>query len=205
MGARSPNQKAFIDAIKSNDLTFCHGPAGTGKTHVAVGMAVNALRSGQVERIILCRPAVESSKSLGYLPGTLEEKMDPYLRPLFDELAYYVEKKVIPAWMEHGVIEICPLSYVRGRTFNNAYIVLDEAQNAEADELLMFLTRIGLNSKMVLVGDLHQSDLPPGQRGGLRKCIDRLNDMEGVGICALHASDIVRHRLIGEIISRLGS
>jgi phosphate starvation-inducible PhoH-like protein len=203
VSGRTPNQTAFIRTILDKDITLAHGPAGTGKTHIAVGMAVYALKSRSIERIILCRPAVDSGASIGYLPGTMEEKIGPYLAPLFDELSYYVEPSAIRAWMEHKIIEIVPLPFMRGRTFNNAYVVLDEAQNATMPEIRMFLTRIGLNSRMILVGDLHQTDLPRDQRGAFGDCIHALDGMEGVGVCELLAEDIIRHRLIGEIEKRL--
>lgn len=203
VSARSENQRTFIKTVQSCEITFAHGPAGTGKTHIAVALAAQALKHGQTEKIILCRPAVESGPSIGFLPGTMLEKLDPYLRPLYDELGYYIEKKTILAKQEHGVIEIVPLSMMRGRTFVNSWIILDEAQNATHAELRMFLTRIGMNSKMVVVGDLVQSDLPMALRGGLAHCLNRLEGMDGIGVCGLDARDIVRHRLIGEIESRL--
>ena len=205
MSGRTPNQIAFIKTILANDITLAHGPAGTGKTHIAIGMAVYALRNRHIERIILCRPAVDSGASIGYLPGTMEEKIGPYLAPLFDELAYYVEPNHVKAWMEHKIIEIVPLPFMRGRTFNNAYVVLDEAQNATMPEIRMFLTRIGLNSRMILVGDLHQTDLPHNQRGAFKDCINSLEDMDGVGVSELQRQDIIRHHLIGEIEKRLAA
>lgn len=166
-------------------------------------MAVQALKAHDIERIILTRPAVDSGASIGYLPGTMEEKIGPYLVPLFDELSHYVEPKSIKAWMEHRIIEIVPLPMMRGRTFNNSYVIFDEAQNATLPEIRMCLTRIGLNSKMVLVGDIFQTDLPSISRGGFDSCITRLRDLEGVGVCELHAEDIVRHPLIAAIEKRL--
>lgn len=168
-------------------------------------MAVQALKTHQIEKIILTRPAVDSGASIGYLPGTMEEKIGPYLVPLFDELSYYIEPKYVKAWMEHKIIEIVPLPMMRGRTFNNAYVLLDEAQNATFPEIRMCLTRIGLNSKMILVGDLHQTDLPPVTRGGFAKTIDRFHNLEGVGICGLTANDIVRHPLIAAMEQRLSA
>lgn len=166
-------------------------------------MAVAALKEHLIERIVLCRPAVDSGASIGYLPGTMEEKIGPYLVPLYDELSYYVETKTVKAWQVHRILEIVPLSLMRGRTFNNAFVILDEAQNATTGEIRMFLTRIGMNSKMVLVGDLFQTDLPHQTRGAFQDAIDALDDMDGVGVCALEAVDIVRHRLIAEIEARL--
>jgi phosphate starvation-inducible PhoH-like protein len=166
-------------------------------------MAVAALRENLIERIVLCRPAVDSGASIGYLPGTMEEKIGPYLVPLYDELSYYVETKTVKAWQEHRILEIVPLSLMRGRTFNNSFVILDEAQNATAGEIRMFLTRIGMNSRMVLVGDLFQTDLPNNTRGAFRDAIDALDGLEGVGVCGLGAEDIVRHRLIAQIEERL--
>lgn len=201
--ARTPNQKQYISTIRSCDITLCHGPAGSGKTHLAVGLGVNYLRENLVERIVLTRPAIDSGASLGYLPGSMEEKIGPYLTPLFDELGYFAEAKTAKAWMEHKILEICPLSLMRGRTFNQSYIILDEAQNATMPELRMCLTRIGQNAKMVIVGDLLQSDLEPMLQGGFKRCIRLLEGLEGIGVCSLDDNDIVRNRLIAEIERRL--
>lgn len=203
LSGRTPNQVELIRSIAKNDFTFCSGPAGSGKTHIAVAMAAKALRTNSVGKIVLTRPAVESGKSLGYLPGDLADKLDPYLRPLFDELEYYIDRSFIEHYMDHGLIEICPLNYMRGRTFNNAFVVLDEAQNAEEGELRMCMTRLGIESKMVMVGDVTQSDLPTEIQGGFAKCFSRLTDLDGVGLCRFTAGDIVRHRLIGEIEKRM--
>lgn len=203
MNPRTPNQKEYINTIIENDITMSHGPAGTGKTHIAVGMGVMALKGNKVEKIILCRPAVDSGASIGYLPGTMEEKVGPYLVPLFDELAHYLDRKFIKAFQEQGIIEIVPLSLMRGRTFNNCFVILDEAQNATQSEIRMFLTRIGLNTKMVIVGDLFQSDLPRDARGGFEGAIERLEGLDGIGITKLDRTDIVRHRLIADIEERL--
>lgn len=200
---RTENQVNYIQAALANDITLCHGPAGSGKTHIAVALAVRALREKKIERIVLTRPAVDSGKSIGFLPGTLEEKMAPYLRPLFDELAYYINREHIKAWMEHDIIEIAPMSYIRGRTFVNSYVIVDEAQNAELKELKMCLTRIGPGSKMMLVGDLFQSDLHHDLRGGFKTCIEKLTDIEGIAVVGLKRQDIIRHHLIGQIEERL--
>jgi phosphate starvation-inducible PhoH-like protein len=196
---RTLNQKDYIKQIIASDITFAYGPAGSGKTHIAIGMALDALRSNKVSKIVLSRPAVDSGTSLGYLPGTMEDKMAPYLAPLYDELTYYAEMKAILAWLEHKVIEIVPLSLMRGRTFNDTFIVLDEAQNALLIELRMFLTRIGINSKMVITGDVTQSDLFKDDQGGLTHCINRLHKIEGISVSCLTSDDIVRHELIAKI------
>lgn len=203
MSGRSPNQKQYIKTIRSGDITLCHGPAGSGKTHVAVGVAVQMMRDKEVERIVITRPVVDVGNSIGYLPGTMEEKVGPYLIPLFDELSYYCERSLVQKWLASKTLEIVPLSMMRGRTFNNTFVILDEAQNALMPELRMFLTRIGLNSKMVLVGDLKQSDLMVQNQGAFQSVIKKLEGMDGVGLCGLDADDIVRHRLIAQIEARL--
>lgn len=199
VSGRTERQIEYIKTILANDITFAEGPAGCGKTHIAIGMAVSMLRDNHIQRIILTRPAIESGSSLGFLPGTLEEKMDPYLRPLYDELGKFVELKLTKAWMEHGVLEICPLSFMRGRTLDNAFIIVDEAQNALHREMKMALTRIGMNSKMVINGDTAQSDLPPEQQGAMERCMDRLEHINGIAVAELTEGDIVRHGLIAEI------
>lgn len=203
--ARSYNQKAYIKTISTNDITFCYGPAGSGKTHIAVGMAVQAMRHHEVERIVITRPTVAVGNDIGYLPGTMEEKVSPYLVPLFDELSYYCEQSLIKRWLAEKKLEIVPLTMMRGRTFNDSFVILDEAQNATMGELRMFLTRIGANTTMVLVGDIHQSDLHRDLQGSFEYCIERLGGIEGIGICELQAEDIVRHRLISTIEKRLAS
>lgn len=199
VNGRTDRQKECIKTILINDITFIEGPAGSGKTHLAIGTAVSMLRDNQVQRIVLTRPAIESGTGLGYLPGTMEEKMDPYLRPLYDELGKFIEPKLIKAWMEHSVLEICPLSYMRGRTLNNSFIILDEAQNALKRELKMALTRIGMNSKLVITGDSSQSDLHEHDQGGMERCMDRLEHIEGIAVAELTSVDIVRHNLIAHI------
>lgn len=200
---RTPGQVEYIKTVLHNSITFCAGPAGTGKTHIAIALAVYLLKNNSIDKIILCRPAVDSGASLGFLPGTMEEKIGPYVTPLFDELAYYMEKKKVLEAMEHDRIELVPLPYMRGRTFNNAVIILDEAQNATMGEIRMFLTRIGQYSRMILVGDLSQTDLPRDTRGAFGECIDRLRGIDDIGICELGDEDIVRHPLIAQIEKRL--
>lgn len=203
---RSDGQRFYLETIKQNDITMCSGPAGAGKTFIACAMAARALKDGEVSRIVLTRPAVDSGASIGFLPGTMEDKLGPYLIPLYDELSYFIDHKSLRAWItEHHRIEIVPLSMMRGRTFNNTYVLADEMQNATLGELKMLLTRIGHGSKMVLTGDLRQSDLPASTRGGFARCIDALQDIDDIGICALTGSDIVRHRLIATIEERLSA
>jgi len=200
---RSDNQVEYIRSIVANDIILCSGPPGSGKTHIAVGSAVKALRGGAVDKIILTRPVVEVGNSIGYLPGDIEDKVGPYLIPLFDELDYYVEHKYVSKLMAEGRIEICPLSMMRGRTFVNTCVILDEAQNAQRGELRMFLTRIGHESKLVITGDLLQSDLPKHVQGGFRECLEKLEGVDGIETIRLDKSDIVRHPLICEIERRL--
>lgn len=200
---RSKNQVEYIRSIANNDIILCSGPPGSGKTHIAVGSAVKALRAGAVEKIILTRPVVEVGNSIGYLPGDIEDKVGPYLIPLFDELDYYVEHKYVSKLMADGRLEICPLSMMRGRTFVNTCVILDEAQNALRGELRMFLTRIGFESKLIITGDFLQSDLPKRVRGGFTECLEKLQDMDDVVVLSLADDDIVRHPLICEIERRL--
>lgn len=201
--ARTTNQKKYIKSIHDNDICFCHGPAGTGKTHVACGMAVQMLKQNQIEKICIARPIVGVGKDMGYLPGTMQEKIGPYLVPLFDELSYYLELSKIKEFLATEVLQIVPLSMMRGRTFNDSFIILDEAQNATLEELKMLLTRIGSSSKMILSGDLFQSDLPRQQQGAFASVIQALNNINGIGESALTDEDIVRHPLIAEISKRL--
>lgn len=201
--ARSLNQKIYINTITNNSFTLCSGPAGAGKTNIAIGMSVQYKRDLSIDRIILTRPAVDSGASIGYLPGTMEEKLGPYLVPLFDELSYYIERKLILSWMNNKILEIVPLSMMRGRTFNDSFVILDEAQNATLTEIRMCLTRLGQNSRMVVTGDLNQSDLPPVNQGGFEHCMRSLDSIEGIGICRLNHEDIVRHPLIAKIESAL--
>ena len=194
------NQKRYVDAIDRHTIVFGIGPAGTGKTYLAVAKAVQALQSKQVNRIILTRPAVEAGERLGYLPGTLLDKIDPYLRPLFDALHDMVDPESIPRLTTGGTIEIAPLAYMRGRTLNDAFIILDEAQNTTPEQMKMFLTRLGFGSKIVVTGDVTQVDLPTGQRSGLRVVRDILDGVEDVHFAELTSTDVVRHRLVGDIV-----
>ena len=194
------NQKRYVDAIDANTIVFGVGPAGTGKTYLAMAKAVSALQTKQVTRIILTRPAVEAGERLGFLPGTLSEKIDPYLRPLYDALYDMMDPELIPKLMSAGVIEVAPLAYMRGRTLNSAFIILDEAQNTTAEQMKMFLTRLGFGSKMVVTGDITQVDLPGGARSGLRSAIEILDGVEDIHIAELTSADVVRHRLVSEIV-----
>src|SRR3954447_13130077 len=194
------NQKRYVDAIDRRTIVFGIGPAGTGKTYLAVAKAVQALQSKQVNRIILTRPAVEAGERLGYLPGTLYDKIDPYPRPPLDALHDMVDPESIPRLTQGGTIEIAPLAYMRGRTLNDAFIILDEAQNTTPEQMKMFLTRLGFGSKIVVTGDVTQIDLPGGQRSGLKVVRDILDGLEDVDFTMLTSSDVVRHRLVGEIV-----
>jgi phosphate starvation-inducible PhoH-like protein len=197
---RTPGQAEYVQTIRLHDLTFATGPAGTGKTYLAVATAVEALRSGQVRKIVLVRPAVEAGENLGFLPGDLRAKLNPYLRPLMDALGEMIDYDQARNLMEQDTIEVIPLAYMRGRTLNDAFIILDEAQNATVAQMKMFLTRMGERSKMVVSGDETQQDLPRGVTSGLRDALRRLNQVEGIGIVRLQATDIVRHRLVQRIV-----
>ncbi|MFR9799610.1 PhoH family protein [Streptomyces sp. MS06] len=194
------NQKRYVDAIDKHTIVFGIGPAGTGKTYLAMAKAVQALQSKQVNRIILTRPAVEAGERLGFLPGTLYEKIDPYLRPLYDALHDMIDPDSIPRLMAAGTIEVAPLAYMRGRTLNDAFIILDEAQNTSAEQMKMFLTRLGFDSKIVITGDVTQVDLPGGTRSGLRQVQDILDGVEDVHFSRLSSQDVVRHKLVGRIV-----
>jgi phosphate starvation-inducible protein PhoH and related proteins len=194
------NQKRYVDAIDAHTIVFGIGPAGTGKTYLAMAKAVSALRAKQVTRIILTRPAVEAGERLGFLPGTLSEKIDPYLRPLYDALHDMMDPEMIPKLMASGVIEVAPLAYMRGRTLNDAFIILDEAQNTTAEQMKMFLTRLGFGSKVVVTGDITQIDLPGPGRSGLRAAVDILDGIDDIHITELTSADVVRHRLVSEIV-----
>src|SRR5690242_1048311 len=198
------NQKHYVDAIDKHTVVFGIGPAGTGKTYLAMAKAVAALQAKQVNRIILTRPAVEAGERLGFLPGTLNDKIDPYLRPLYDALHDMVDPESIPRLMAAGTIEVAPLAYMRGRTLNDAFIILDEAQNTSPEQMKMFLTRLGFGSKMVVTGDVTQVDLPDGSRSGLRAVRDILGDVEDIHFSILTPQDVVRHRLVGAIVDAYG-
>jgi phosphate starvation-inducible PhoH-like protein len=197
---RTDGQARYVRAMQDNDLTFCIGPAGTGKTFLAVGMAVSLLRQGQVKRIVLVRPAVEAGERLGFLPGDIVAKINPYLRPLFDALNDMLEPEQVKRYMENDIIEIVPLAYMRGRTLNQAVIILDEGQNTTIPQMRMFLTRMGNGSKIMVTGDITQVDLPRQTRSGLIDAVHRLRDLDRIGIIYLNESDIVRHPLVQKIV-----
>ncbi len=194
------NQKRYVDAIDAHTIVFGIGPAGTGKTYLAVAKAVQALQAKRITRIVLTRPAVEAGERLGFLPGTLSEKIDPYLRPLYDALHDMIDPESIPRLITSGTIEIAPLAYMRGRTLNDSFIILDEAQNTSAEQMKMFLTRLGFGSTMVVTGDVTQVDLPRGVDSGLRVVSEILEDIEDVEFCRLTSHDVVRHKLVGRIV-----
>ena len=198
--AKTRNQKKMVKASETHDVVFAVGPAGTGKTYTAVALAVRALKNSLVKKIILTRPAVEAGESLGFLPGDLKEKIDPYLRPLYDALDDMIQIDKLNYFMQNRVIEIAPLAYMRGRTLDNAFIILDEAQNATIPQIKMFLTRLGPNAKCIVTGDLTQIDLPRSVHSGLKKAIDLLSHVEGITTIRLTTEDVVRHRLVKEII-----
>jgi phosphate starvation-inducible PhoH-like protein len=198
------NQKRYVDAIDEHTIVFCIGPAGTGKTYLAMAKAVQALQAKQVNRIIMTRPAVEAGERLGFLPGTLNDKIDPYLRPLYDALHDMIDPEQIARLMASGTIEVAPLAYMRGRTLNDAFIILDEAQNTSAEQMKMFLTRLGFGSHMVITGDVTQVDLPGGTQSGLRIVQEILVDIDDVHFAELTSADVVRHRLVGEIVDAYG-
>ena len=198
------NQKRYVDAIDKHTIVFAIGPAGTGKTYLAMAKAVKALQAKEVNRIILTRPAVEAGERLGFLPGTLYEKIDPYLRPLYDALHDMLDPHSIPKLMAAGTIEVAPLAYMRGRTLNDAFIILDEAQNTSPEQMKMFLTRLGFGSKIVVTGDITQVDLPEGQESGLRTVETILDGIEDISFCRLTSNDVVRHKLVGKIVDAYG-
>ncbi|MFH1778896.1 MAG: PhoH family protein [Candidatus Omnitrophota bacterium] len=197
---KTSGQKIYVDAIRRYDIVFGIGPAGTGKTYLAMAMAINSLKEGHVSRIILTRPAIEAGESLGYLPGDIYEKISPYLRPLYDALYEMMDIDRVQRFLDRGVIEVAPLAYMRGRTLNDAFIILDEAQNATAEQMKMFLTRLGFDSKTVITGDITQSDLPGGKAAGLLQVQEILKDTEGIKFIYFSGEDIVRHELVQDII-----
>jgi phosphate starvation-inducible PhoH-like protein len=197
---RSVNQRKYVEAIEQNDMVFGVGPAGTGKTYLAVAMAVAAINAKKVSRIVLVRPAVEAGERLGFLPGTLQEKVDPYLRPLYDALYDLLDPDKVDKMLEKSVIEVAPLAFMRGRTLNDAFIIMDEAQNTTIEQMKMFLTRLGNNSKAVITGDITQIDLPNPRRSGLLDAINILDGVEGIHFCHFVDSDVVRHELVQRIV-----
>ena len=198
---KTAGQKRYLEAVIGNDLTFCVGPAGTGKTYLAVAAAAHLLKHGQARRIVLARPAVEAGERLGFLPGDLQAKVNPYLRPLFDALNDMMDFEQVRRFMTNDVIEVIPLAFMRGRTLNDSVIILDEAQNTTPSQMLMFLTRLGHDSKMIVTGDTSQVDLPEEQRSGLVDAVDKLKGIKGIGMVELERSDIVRHRLVQNIVN----
>ncbi len=200
INARSHGQRRYVEAMRQDDMVFCIGPAGTGKTHLATAMAVSMLREGRVERLVLTRPAVEAGEALGFLPGDLKEKLLPYLRPLYDALGVMMDPEEIQRHTERGTIEIAPLAYMRGRTLNHAFIILDEAQNTTSNQMFMFLTRLGQDSRCVITGDVTQVDLPSHKRSGLPEAERILEGMSGIAFCHLTEQDVVRHPLVQKII-----
>lgn len=198
--AKTLGQKKYIEAMKENTITLAAGPAGTGKTYLAVAMAVTAFRAKEVNRIVLTRPAVEAGEKLGFLPGDLQQKVDPYLRPLYDALFDMLGAESFQKYQERGSIEVAPLAYMRGRTLDDSFIILDEAQNTTGEQMKMFLTRLGFNSKMVVTGDVTQIDLPTGKKSGLVEAMRILKNIEGIGIASFNEKDVVRHKLVQDIV-----
>ena len=198
--ARTAHQRELVELAKNNDLLFATGPAGSGKTYTAIALAVKALRNKEVKRIILSRPAVEAGENLGFLPGDLKEKVDPYLQPLYDALSDMIPPRKLTEYLESEVIQIAPLAYMRGRTLNDAFVILDEAQNTTRNQLKMFLTRMGINAKFVVTGDMSQIDLPNRGESGLRHAFQLLQGIKGIAFVEFDNSDIVRHRLVKEIV-----
>ncbi|MBV6623584.1 MAG: PhoH family protein [Rivularia sp. (in: Bacteria)] len=199
--AKTFRQRQYIEAIRKRDLTFCIGPAGTGKTFLAVVVAVQALLDNRYEKLILTRPAVEAGEKLGFLPGDLQQKVNPYLRPLYDAINEFIEPDKVPSLIERGIIEVAPLAYMRGRTLNNAFVIVDEAQNTTPAQMKMVLTRLGFRSRMVVTGDMTQTDLPLQQKSGLATAFQILKNVEGIGFCEFSQKDVVRHALVQRIVA----
>lgn len=198
--ARTPNQRKLVESAKKNDLIFATGPAGSGKTYTAIALSVKALRNREVKRIVLSRPAVEAGESLGFLPGDMKEKIDPYLRPLYDALSDMIPQKKLEEYLQSEVIQIAPLAYMRGRTLNDSFVILDEAQNTTRNQLKMFLTRMGISAKFMITGDMSQIDLPKKSESGLVHAARILRDIPGIAFVEFNSGDIVRHRLVKEIV-----
>jgi phosphate starvation-inducible PhoH-like protein len=197
---KNASQRRYMEEIEAHDMVFGIGPGGTGKTYIAVAMAVSALLTKQVNRIILARPAVEAGEKLGFLPGTLQEKVDPYMRPLYDALYEMLDADKLESFLEKGIIEIAPLAFMRGRTLNDSFVILDEAQNTTSEQMKMFLTRLGFNSKAVITGDITQIDLPSGKKSGLVEALEIVGRIEGIGAVQFSEKDVVRHNLVQRII-----
>jgi phosphate starvation-inducible protein PhoH and related proteins len=197
---KSPNQRRYMEAIEKHDMVFAVGPGGTGKTYLAVAMAVSALLTKQVDRIILARPAVEAGERLGFLPGTLQQKIDPYMRPLYDALYDMLDADKLERFLEKGIVEVAPLAFMRGRTLNDSFVILDEAQNTTSEQMKMFLTRLGFNSKAVVTGDVTQVDLPTGKKSGLVEALEVTGKIEGIAFIRFDERDVVRHNLVQQII-----
>lgn len=200
---RTKNQAAYIRSIAENDVTLCSGPAGSGKTMIAVGLACEYLISGKIDKIIVTRPIIESGRGMGYLPGTMLEKIHPYLIPVLEEMEAFLGKEMVAEYRSKNKIEICPLEFMRGRNFHDSFMILDESQNCTMDQLKMFITRIGIHSKAVLNGDVQQTDLPEYTKDSFKNCIDSLRQLDGVAICELKNEDIVRNKIIASILGRL--
>lgn len=198
--ARTENQQKFVGIVKENDMVFALGPSGTGKTYTAVALAVKALKNKEIRKIILTRPAVEAGENLGFLPGDLKEKLDPYLQPLFDALRDMIPPEKLKYYMENGVIQIAPLAYMRGRTLDNAWVILDEAQNATRNQMKMFLTRMGQSAKFVITGDMSQIDLPKNQQSGLLEAYSILKNVKGIGMIEFDKADVIRHKLVKKVL-----
>jgi phosphate starvation-inducible protein PhoH and related proteins len=197
---KSPNQRLYMEAIEKHDMVFAVGPGGSGKTYLAVAMAVSALLTKQVDRIILARPAVEAGEKLGFLPGTLQQKIDPYMRPLYDALYDMLDADQLERFLEKGIVEVAPLAFMRGRTLNDSFVILDEAQNTTSEQMKMFLTRLGFNSKAVITGDITQIDLPVGRRSGLVEALEVVGRIDGIAFIKFDERDVVRHTLVQQII-----